>query len=58
MSAYDLETILKKWERDELSTEQAIGQILLVLENLMRRIGRLEVNQANTRGKGKPSSGN
>ena len=29
MSAYDLDTILKKWERAELSTEQAIGQILL-----------------------------
>ena len=55
MSAYDFETILKKWERDELSTEQAIGQILLVLENLMQRVGRLEIAQANSRRKGKTS---
>lgn len=49
MSAYDLQTIVKKWERAELSTEQAIGQILLLLQSISDRVGRLEVDQAKTR---------
>jgi TRAP-type mannitol/chloroaromatic compound transport system permease small subunit len=49
MSAYDLETILRKWERAELSTEQAIGQILLLLQGISHRVGRLEVVQARNR---------
>ncbi len=55
MAAYDLDTILKKWERDELTTEQAIGQILLLLQSLAQRIGRLEVAQARNRPGNKPS---
>jgi hypothetical protein len=49
MSAYDLDTIVKKWERAELTTEQAIGQILLLLHSISDRVGRLEVIQANLR---------
>ena len=49
MSAYDLDTMLKKWEREELSTEQAIGQIMLLLQSISHRIGRLEVVQENIR---------
>lgn len=49
MSAYDLDTVLKKWERDELSTEQAVGQILLLLQTILHRLGRLEVAQENNR---------
>lgn len=49
MSAYDLDTVLKKWERDELSTEQAVGQILLLLQMVLQRLGRLEVAQENSR---------
>lgn len=45
MSAYDLEMVLKKWERGELSTEQAVGQILLLLKSISQRVGRLEVAQ-------------
>jgi len=56
MSAYDLETILKKWERDELSTEQAVGQILLLLQSISYRVGRLEVAQAKNRRQDKPVS--
>lgn len=56
MSAYDLDTILQKWERGELSTEQAIGQILLLLQSISNRVGRLEVAQANNRRKDKPTS--
>lgn len=49
VSAYDLDTILKKWERAELTAEQAIGQILLLLQGISTRIGRLEVEQAKNR---------
>lgn len=49
MSAYDLDTMLKKWEREELTTEQAVGQILLLLQSVSQRIGRLEVTQENIR---------
>lgn len=49
MSAYDLETIVKKWERTELTTEQAIGQILLLLQSISDRVGQLEVIQAKNR---------
>ena len=49
MSAYDLDTILKKWGRADLTTEQAIGQILLLLQSISQRVGRLEVAQAKNR---------
>ncbi len=42
MSAYELETVLKKWKRGDLSAEQAVGQILLQLELLSGRVGDLE----------------
>ena len=57
MSAYELDTIVKKWERDELSTEQAIGQILLLLQDISYRVGRLEVAQAKNRRRGESTDG-
>lgn len=54
MSAYDLDTMLKKWEREELSTEQAIGQIMLLLQSISHRVGRLEVAQENNRRQSRP----
>ena len=58
MSAYDLDTMLKKWEREELTTEQAIGQILLLLQRISQRVGRLEVAQENIRRQDKQSGRN
>jgi hypothetical protein len=55
MGTYSLETIIRKWGLSELTTEQAIGQILLILQELIRRVEALE-----GRGKGancKRSSG-
>lgn len=49
MGAYDLDTMLKKWEREELTTEQAVGQILLLLQSISQRVGRVEVTQENIR---------
>lgn len=58
MGAYNLDTILKKWERGELSTEQAVGQILLQLQSLTQRLGQLEVAQESSRRQDKPPGGN
>lgn len=57
MSAHDLNTLLKKWERDQLTTEQAIGQILLLLQELNDRVGQLEVAQVERRRLGKSPGG-
>jgi hypothetical protein len=42
LAAYSLETALQKWEKGELSTEQAVGQTLLIVQELAERVGRLE----------------
>jgi hypothetical protein len=42
MGAYSLDTLVRKWGLRELTTEQAIGQILLVLQELARRLETLE----------------
>lgn len=58
MSAYELDTILKKWERGELTAEQAIGQVLQLLQVLAERVGQLERKIVGERPSGhKPSAG-
>lgn len=42
MSSYELSQMIKMWERDQITTEQAIGQLLLHLRQLSERIGILE----------------
>jgi hypothetical protein len=42
MGAYSLEALVRKWGLSELTTEQAIGQILLTLQELVRRVEALE----------------
>jgi hypothetical protein len=42
MGTYSLETLVRKWGLSELTTEQAIGQILLFLQELVRRVEALE----------------
>jgi len=42
MGTYSLETLIRKWGLDELTCEQAIGQILLILRELVRRVEVLE----------------
>lgn len=42
MGTYGLEGVIRAWEREQLTTEQAIGQILLLLQDLEGRIRRLE----------------
>ena len=42
MSRYDLDEIVQRWAREELTAEQAIGQILLHLEDLLKRMNSVE----------------
>ena len=45
MKRYVLDDLIKRWEREDLTIEQAIGQILLWLLALSERIHKLEVDQ-------------
>ena len=42
MSAYELNRLIQLWKADNLSTEQAIGQILLQIQALSERVNELE----------------
>lgn len=42
MAAYELEQLIKLWATEKVTAEQAIGQILLQLQALSERIGKLE----------------
>jgi len=43
MGTYSLEGLLTAWKTERLTTEQAVGQILLLLQILERRISELEL---------------
>lgn len=49
-SLYPLTELVKRWEREQLTTEQAVGQILMWLAHLSQRIAELEANQDVTQG--------
>jgi len=42
MATYSLDVLLRKWGREELSLEQAVGQILLIIQRFDQRISVLE----------------
>ncbi len=42
MGNYNLDELINRWEREKLTTEQAVGQILLILRSLSKRIRELE----------------
>ena len=42
---YDVPELIKRWEREEITTEQVIGQMLLWLAALLERMAKLEANQ-------------
>ncbi len=42
MSTYGLEEVIRKWEVDKLTVEQAIGQILLLIRERDERLQELE----------------
>lgn len=42
MGNYNLDELITLWEREKLTTEQAVGQILLILGWLNQRVRELE----------------
>jgi hypothetical protein len=42
MGTYGLEGVLLAWKTGKLTTEQAVGQILQLLQELERRVTKLE----------------
>jgi hypothetical protein len=42
MGTYGLQEVIRRWGRGQLTTEQAIGQILLLLVELHERLQKLE----------------
>ena len=42
MGTYSLDEIMKRWKKGELTAEQAVGQILQILQNVSQRLGSLE----------------
>jgi hypothetical protein len=42
VGTYNLDELVTLWEREKLTTEQIVGQILLVLRSLNERIRELE----------------
>jgi hypothetical protein len=42
MSHYEIDDVITRWAKSELTAEQAIGQILLILQSLSRRMGKVE----------------
>jgi hypothetical protein len=46
MKRYPLQDLIKRWEREDLTAEQAIGQIMLWLDFLSQRVAKLERNLA------------
>lgn len=45
MKRYELPELIKRWERGDITPEQAIGQILLWLTALAERVTKLEANR-------------
>ncbi len=42
MSNYGLDELITRWEHEKVTTEQAVGQALLLLRSLAERIEELE----------------
>jgi hypothetical protein len=42
MGAYDLEEVVRRWQQGRLTTEQAVGQMLLLLCGFEERLQELE----------------
>ena len=42
VGTYPLETIIREWKNGKLTSEQAIGQVLLLIQGLQKRLAELE----------------
>lgn len=54
MGMYTLEEVVKRWTRGDMTTEQVVGQSLLILQDIAKRLGVLEkLREADRNGKSK-----
>ena len=42
VGTYPLETIIREWKNSKLTTEQAVGQALLLIQEMQKRVAELE----------------
>ncbi len=42
MGSYTLDEVIKRWTRGDMTTEQVVGQALLIMQDIARRVGSLE----------------
>lgn len=42
MGAYSLEELLRRWFTHDITSEQAIGQVLQILQEIEQRVKKLE----------------
>lgn len=42
MGSYTLDEVIKRWTRGNMTTEQVVGQTLLIMQDVARRVGTLE----------------
>ncbi len=53
MGMYTLEEVVKRWTRGAMTTEQVVGQSLLILQDIAKRLGVLEkLREADRTGSG------
>lgn len=53
MGNYTLNEVVKRWTRGDMTTEQVVGQTLLILQDIARRVGTLEKLRELDRNEGK-----
>lgn len=56
MGNYTLNEVVKRWTRGDMTTEQVVGQTLLILQDIARRVGTLEKLREADRNEGKVES--
>jgi hypothetical protein len=42
VGTYPLETIIREWKNGKLTTEQTIGQVLLLIQEMKERMAEIE----------------
>ena len=57
MGNYTLEEVIKRWTRGDMTTEQVVGQTLLIIQDIVRRVGVLEKMREAERGQEKGGKG-
>lgn len=53
MGNYTLEEVINRWTRGDMTTEQVVGQTLLIVQDIARRVGTLEKLREGDRNGGK-----